>query len=250
MIGWSKHASTPNTASLPSFYESDKEDKEDWYEQLQQAVAEVPQHDMLLITGDMNAKVGAETLNCERAMGKHGCGVMNDNGERLVDFCLINNCVIGGTIFEHRDIYKLTMKSPDGRTSNQIDHIIINGKWRRSLQDVRVCCGDDIYSDHYLVTARIKLILQRLVPQSQCRKQLAFTRLACLATKQEFVLELRNRFRALADTSGESDHETTNKWNTTNKNYVEAATKVLGHKKKNHKEWLTPGTWEKIEELK
>ena len=165
VIGWSKHASTPNTASLPSFYESDKEDKEDWYEQLQQAVAEVPQHDMLLITGDMNAKVGAETLNCERAMGKHGCGVMNDNGERLVDFCLINNCVIGGTIFEHRDIYKLTMKSPDGRTSNQIDHIIINGKWRRSLQDVRVCCGDDIYSDHYLVTARIKLILQRLVPQ-------------------------------------------------------------------------------------
>jgi len=24
----------------------------------------------------------------------------------------------------------------------------------------------------------------------------------------------------------------------------------LGHKKKNHKEWLTPGTWKKIEERK
>ena len=83
---------------------SDKEDKEDWYEQLQQAVAKVPQHDMLLIIGDMNDKVGSDNSNCERAMGKHGCGVMNDNGERLVDYCLNNNYVIGGTIFAHRDI--------------------------------------------------------------------------------------------------------------------------------------------------
>ena len=86
--------------------ESDKEDKEDWYEQLQQAVAKVPQLDMLLIIGDMNAKVGSDNSNCERAMGKHGCGVMNDNGERLVDYCLNNNYVIGGTVFAHRDIPK------------------------------------------------------------------------------------------------------------------------------------------------
>ena len=204
---------------------------------------------MLLIIGDKNAKVGAENCNCERAMGKHGCGVMNDNGERLVDFCL-NNCVIGGTIFAHRDIHKLTWKSRDGRTSNQISNIIISGKWRMSLQDVRVYRGADIYSDHYLVTARIKLKLHRVVPQSQCRKHQDVTKLTCPVTKQEFVLELRNRFSALADTQGESDHKTRNKWDTTKKTYVEAATKVLGHKKKNHKEWLTPGTWKMTEERK
>ena len=195
--------------------ESDKEDKEDWYEQLQQAAAKVPQHDMLPI-----------------------------------DYCLNNNYVIGGTIFAHQDIHKLTWKSPDGRTSNQIDHIIINGKWRRSLQDVRVCRGADIYSDHYLVTARVKLKLHKVVPESQRRKQLDVTRLACPVTKQEFVLELRNRFSALTDTSEETDHDATNKWDTIKKTYVEVATKVLGHKKKNHKEWLTPETWKKIEERK
>ena len=63
-------------------------------------------------------------------------------------------------------------------------------------------------------------------------------------------MELRNRFSALADTPGESDHETTNKWDTTKKTYVEVATKVLGHKKKNHKESLTPGTWKNIQERK
>ena len=61
----------------------------------------VAQYDMFLIIRDMNAKVGAENSNCERAMGKRGFGVMNDNGERLVDFCLNNNCVIGGTIFAY-----------------------------------------------------------------------------------------------------------------------------------------------------
>ena len=50
--------------------------------QLQQAVSKVPQHDMLLVIGDMNAKVSADNSNSERAMGKHGCGVTNDNGER------------------------------------------------------------------------------------------------------------------------------------------------------------------------
>ena len=194
----SKHCKLTVILCYAPTNESDKEDKEDWYEQLQQAVAKVPQHDILLIIGNMNAKVGSENSNCERAMGKHGCDVMNDNGERLVDFCLNNNYVIGGTIFAHRDINKLTWKSPDGRTSNLIDHIIINGKWRRSLQDVRVCRGADIYSDHYLVTARVKLKLHKVIPESKRLKQLD---LACPVTKQEFVLELRNRFSALTDTS-------------------------------------------------
>ena len=82
---------------------------------------------------------------------------------------------------------------------SEIDHIIINGKWRRSLQDVRVCRGADIYSDQYLVSARFKLKLHKVVPESQRRKQLDVTRLACPVTKQEFVLELRNRFSALTD---------------------------------------------------
>ena len=34
---------------------------------------------------------------------EHGYGVMNDNSERLVDFCLDNNYIIGDTIFAHRE---------------------------------------------------------------------------------------------------------------------------------------------------
>lgn len=40
--------------------------------------------------------VGSENFNYEREMERHGCGVMNDNGERSGEFCSVNNLVVGG----------------------------------------------------------------------------------------------------------------------------------------------------------
>ena len=45
---------------------------------------------------------------------KEGCGIINDNAEKFVNFCLNNNCVIGGTTFQHKEIHELSWKSPDG----------------------------------------------------------------------------------------------------------------------------------------
>ncbi|EDO30030.1 predicted protein, partial [Nematostella vectensis] len=141
--------------------EADDEAKDDWYKHLTQVISRVPRHDMLLVIGDLNAKVGTDNTNYERAMGVYGCGTMNNNGERLADFCLNNDLEIGGTIFPHKNIHKLTWRSPDGRTLNQIDHIIINGKWRRSLLNVRVYRGADASSDHNLVVTSVKLKLRK-----------------------------------------------------------------------------------------
>ena len=112
-----------------------------------------------MFIGHMNAMVGADNTTCgrNRAMGKHGCGVINDNGERLVDFFLNNYSAIGGTIFPNKKIHKLTWRSPVGTTVNQIDHSIVNSKCRRSLQDVGAYRGADANSDHYLVASTIKL---------------------------------------------------------------------------------------------
>lgn len=46
-------------------------------------------------------------------------------------------------------------------TENQIDHLCISKKFRRSLQDVRVRRGADVASDHHLVVARLKLKLKK-----------------------------------------------------------------------------------------
>lgn len=80
---------------------------------------------------------------------------------------LENNLIVGGTIFPHKGIHKLTWMSHDGLTTNQIKHILINRKWCRSLRDVRVCRGADANSDHFLVIGSIKLKLQAIKQPSQ-----------------------------------------------------------------------------------
>ena len=41
---------------------------------IQYEVSTVPQQDMLLLMGDINAKVGSDNSKGEDAMGKNGCG--------------------------------------------------------------------------------------------------------------------------------------------------------------------------------
>ncbi|GFS08476.1 craniofacial development protein 2 [Elysia marginata] len=94
-------------------------------------------------------------------MGIHGCGSINNNGERLVELCASSDLVIGETLLEHPAIHKLTWYYPSERDKNQIDHIAVNNIWRRSLLDVRVKRGADVGSDHLLVIASISLKLRR-----------------------------------------------------------------------------------------
>ena len=203
---------------------------------------------MLLVIGDLNAKVGGDNSSFERTMGIHGCGAMNENGEYLADFCSSNRLVIGGTIFPHKDIHKLTWTSPDGATTNQIDHIMINSKWRRSLQDVRVYRGADANSNHFLVAASIKLKLRKAAAQGQQRKRLDIPQLKNPQTRANFVLELKNRFSALADEGSFELNDVNQKWDTIKSTYCATAEAVLGFKKRKNKEWLTPGTWNLIDE--
>ena len=88
-------------------------------------------------------------------MVQHGLGTMNENGERLATFCGNNDLVIGGSLFKHRDIHKITWTSPNARDQNQIDHIIINGRYRGSLMDTRAMRGADANSDHHMVMGRL-----------------------------------------------------------------------------------------------
>ena len=114
-------------------------DKNAFYRQLQAEVDAVPRHDLTIVLGDLNAKVGSDNMYCDSAMGEHGCGTGNENGVRLIDFCNMNNLVIGGTPFPHQDIHKLTRCSPNGRDKNQIDHLMINSSWKCSLPDSPPC---------------------------------------------------------------------------------------------------------------
>ena len=86
--------------------------KDVFYDRLQQAIQDVSSHDVLCVIVVPNASVGNDNEGRDKIMGKNGCGNMNDNGGRLCDLCVENSLAIGGTLFQQREIHKMTWTSP------------------------------------------------------------------------------------------------------------------------------------------
>jgi hypothetical protein len=94
-------------------------------------------------------------------MGIHGLGQMSENRECFVDLCTLNQLVIGGSIFSHKRIHKVTWKSQDQVTMNEIDHICVSQSFGRLWRDVRAMRGADVSSDHHLLVTAVRLQLER-----------------------------------------------------------------------------------------
>lgn len=122
--------------------DADEEAKDFFYEQVQKVIDKIPRHDIVILMGDWNAKVGDQQDGEEGVVGHHGLhGERSENGERFVELCASNNMVITSTMFPHRNIHKHTWVSPDNRTNNQIDHVAVSRKFRRSVLDTRAFRG-------------------------------------------------------------------------------------------------------------
>jgi hypothetical protein len=81
---------------------------------------------MKTLLGDFNAKVGREGI-FKPAIGNESLhDVSNDNGVRLVNFATSKNLTVKSMMFPHCNNHKYTWTSPDGKTHNQIDHILLD----------------------------------------------------------------------------------------------------------------------------
>ncbi|VDP26305.1 unnamed protein product [Schistosoma margrebowiei] len=201
--------------------------------------------------GDLNAKVGIDNTGYEDIMGQHGLDERNENEERFANLCVFNKLVIGGTIFQHKRIHKATWISPDHTTENQIDHIYINKKFRRTMEDVRTRRGDDIASDHHLVVANLKLKLKKNWTTGQTALQRFNTAfLQDTDRLNEFKIALNNRFQALQDLLKEEETTMEDNWKDIKETLTSTCQEVLGLKKHHQKEWISIETLDKIKERK
>jgi hypothetical protein len=81
----------------------------------------------------------------------------NDNGFRIEKFATSKNLVVKSTMFPHRNIHKYNKTSSEGKTHNQIDHILIDRRRHsKRVLDVQSFRGTDCDTDHYLVVAKVR----------------------------------------------------------------------------------------------
>ena len=183
--------------------DDDEEENENFYEKSQHTLNNTPKRDIKIVMGDLNAKIGEDNENREKIMGKYNIGERNENGLKLVEFCEANELVIGGSLFPQKDIHN--GESPDEKTKNQIDHIMINQRWRSSLQDVTLMRGADCNSDYRMLLAKMKIKLSKEKKTETKRVKYNIDKLKDLQNKDEFQLELRNEFSALHNEEQELD---------------------------------------------
>ena len=62
------------------------------------AIELTPERDVILITGDWNAKVGSQEI--PGVTCKLGLGEQNEAGQRLIEFCQENTLVIAKTLLQ------------------------------------------------------------------------------------------------------------------------------------------------------
>ncbi|GFO37891.1 craniofacial development protein 2-like protein [Plakobranchus ocellatus] len=149
--------------------------------------------------GDFNAKVGTDKVDDIDIVGKHGLGIRNERGEKLIEWCQTNNIIVGNTWLQQPPRRKWTWKSPGDETRNQIDYMMISKRYRNALLLAKPYPSADCYSDHVPVVGKFKLKLKK---NSKPSANIKFD-LAILKTNQtireKYQISVQNKFEALGD---------------------------------------------------
>ena len=133
---------------------SSDDDIENFYTTLRSTIENVPAHNLLLIPGDFNAKLGAD----DAKFTFHSA--TNRNGELLVDIMEEFNLFPANTKFMKPKNKLWTFEYPNGHRA-QLDYILVRKKWQNSVKDCRSYSSfASVGSDHRIVSAKIKLSLR------------------------------------------------------------------------------------------
>uniref|UniRef100_A0A914UT50 Craniofacial development protein 2-like n=1 Tax=Plectus sambesii TaxID=2011161 RepID=A0A914UT50_9BILA len=94
----SKHAKTTIVQVHAPIEGSKDHEKDAFYEQLNDILADIPKHDVLIFMGDMNAKIGSDRRGWDNVIGPHGSSAStNNNGERFLSLCSLHDLGVGNT---------------------------------------------------------------------------------------------------------------------------------------------------------
>jgi hypothetical protein len=163
----------------------------------------------------------------------------NDNGVRVVNFATSKNLLVKSTMFPHRNIHKYTWTSPDGKTHNQTDHVLIDSKWHSSILDVRSFKGADCDTDHYLVVAKVREILAviKQATQKSDAERFNLKKLNELEVRKQYQIKISNRSAAWENLNVREN--IIRAWENIKEGIKISAEESLGlYERKQHKPWF------------
>ncbi|CAF4143408.1 unnamed protein product, partial [Rotaria magnacalcarata] len=186
--------------------DSSEDEIETFYDCVEETIIKAPKKDVIIITGDWNAKVGTDNTGWESVMGRYGYGSRNERGERLLEFAAEHNLFICNTRFQQKSNRKWTWESPDGIHKNMIDLVIVQKRWKTSVTNCRTFQGADISSDHSLVLCNIKLKLKKLQHKPRHDQRYDMNQLKDQTTRQLYQARIENNLKNIHSTCNLDEH--------------------------------------------
>ena len=85
--------------------------------------------------GDWNAKIDKSKVKTKNIhdIGTFGLGTRNERRNRLEEFCMTNNVIVGNSMFQHHSRRLWTRMIPGDGVGNQIDYILNGLRWKSAL---------------------------------------------------------------------------------------------------------------------
>jgi hypothetical protein len=173
--------------------------KDSFCEELKGVFDQFPKYHTKILLGDFNAKVGREGIFKPTIGNESLQETSNDNGVRVVNSATSKNLVAKSTMFPQRKIHKYTWTSPDRKTHNQTDHVLVDRRRQSSILDVRSFRGADCDTDHYLVAANLRerLSVSKRVAEKFDMQRFDLRKLCDADVKKQYQVKITNRFAAL-----------------------------------------------------
>ncbi|XP_042883429.1 craniofacial development protein 2-like [Penaeus japonicus] len=121
---------------------SDREEKEEFWEKLDEAVDLIPKKERLTIGADFNGHVGEGDSGDERVIGKYGYGARNDEGQTIVDYAHRTDIAVINAFDSKRKSHKVTYTS--GGRHTQIYYILCRRVYLKEGRDCKVIPGESM----------------------------------------------------------------------------------------------------------
>ena len=230
-----------------------KEEKDNFFNNLQTVVESNSSSQEILILGDLNARVGNNKQDSYGAIGKEGEDMQSPNGEILIDFCIRNNLKIANTFFKHKSIHKWTRVSEERNERSIIDYVIVSNHLFYKTQDVKVRRGAEIYSDHFLLEARFSMQNFRTKQKTNKQSKIRIEELKNSDKRSQYQKLIKSKLDKAAE-AAQDTNDLENLWKIYKEVLTKSAKEICGLKTiggtKKRTAWWNENVKEKIKEKK